>query len=212
MQGTLVLLMMKVPINLRHISAPPDTSSYSCTSFLFISRAKYRFAMSSHMIGQFRSPDYLKSFQTCLTLSPSAMASISSITDITTQAASSQDSVIPNNSLHISISPTMRYSGERGNLSRSFGTAFPLVVHRDLERQIIIVTEEPAFPIRLNHTLYYTLDEPDHWFNFDGQYRVGRWEGCSFPGSGIASERGGGMLNCIAEEGKRHEIGTKGDD
>ena len=137
----------------------------------------YQFGMTNHMRGQFRSPDSFEKFSvlfTCLSLLSSAMASISSITDITTQAASSKDSVIQGHALHISISPTMRYSGERGDLSRSFGTAFPLVVHWDLERRVLIVIEEPAFPIRLDHTLYYTLDEPDYWFNFDGRYGIGR--------------------------------------
>ncbi len=123
---------------------------------------EYQFGVTNHMRSQFRSPDSFEKFSvlfTCLFLLSSAMASISSITDITTQAASSKDSVIQGHALHISISPTMRYSGERGDLSRSFGTAFPLVVHRDLERRVLIVIEEPAFPIRLDHTLYYTLSQ-----------------------------------------------------
>jgi hypothetical protein len=72
------------------------------------------------------------------------------------------------------FSPTMHYPGECGDLSHSFGTAVPLVVHRNLEHQILIIIEGPTFPIQFNHTLYYTLNEPDYWFNFDGQYGIGQ--------------------------------------
>jgi len=57
-----------------------------------------------------------------------------SLTDITTQ---SFVSITESAAYRISISPTNRYSGDRADLDRSFGMAFPLIVHRDHERRTL---------------------------------------------------------------------------
>jgi hypothetical protein len=104
-----------------------------------------------------------------------SMASVLSLTDITNMSiTSSKYSISETTSHHISVSPTARYSGDRTDLSRSFGIAFPLVVHRDYERRVLTVIEEPGSPIIRESTFYYTTDDPAHRFNLEGKYGVGR--------------------------------------
>jgi hypothetical protein len=89
-----------------------------------------------------------------------------SLTDITTQ---SFISITDSAAYRISISPTNCYSGDRADLDRSFGTAFPLIVHQDLKHRILTIIEEPTFPIIRGMTYYYAVDEPSVQFNFEGR-------------------------------------------
>jgi len=98
-------------------------------------------------------------------------ASALSLTDITSQSFISMTGSV---AYRISISPTNRYSGARADLDQSLGTAYPLIVHQDLERQILTVIEEPSFPITCGKTYYYAADEPSVQFNFKGRYGISR--------------------------------------
>jgi len=80
-----------------------------------------------------------------------------SLTDITTQ---SFISITESAAYQISISPTNHYSGDHANLNQSFGTAFPLIVHRDHKCRTLTIIEEPNFPIIRGLTYYYAADEP----------------------------------------------------
>ena len=104
------------------------------------------------------------------TMSSNSVSALS-LTDITTQ---SFVSITESAAYRISISPTNRYSGDRADLDRSFGTAFPLIVHRDHERQTLTVIEEPTFPIIGGLTYYYAADEPGVRFNFEGKCGISR--------------------------------------
>ena len=94
-----------------------------------------------------------------------------SLTDITTQ---SFISITESAAYRISISPTNRYSGDDADLDRSFGTAFPLIVHRDHKHRTLTIIEEPSFPIVHGLTYYYAADEPGVQFNFEGRCGISR--------------------------------------
>ena len=94
-----------------------------------------------------------------------------SLTDITTQ---SFISITESATYQISISPTNCYSSDRDNLDQSFGTAFPLIVHRDHKHQTLTVIEEPNFPIIRGLMYYYVADEPGIRFNFEGRCEISR--------------------------------------
>src|SRR5882762_147392 len=88
-----------------------------------------------------------------------------SLTDITTQ---SFISITDSAAYRISISPTNHYSGDRADLDRSFGTAYPLFVHQDHKHRTLTVIKEPNFPIVRGLTYYYAADEPGVRFNSEG--------------------------------------------
>src|ERR1700676_3272905 len=94
-----------------------------------------------------------------------------SLTDITTQ---SFISITESAAYRISISPTNRYSGDCADLDRSFGTAFPLIVHQDHKHCTLTIIEEPSFHIVHGLTYYYAADEPGVRFNFEGRCEISR--------------------------------------
>jgi hypothetical protein len=96
----------------------------------------------------------------------STSASALSLTDITSQ---SFISFTGSAAYQILISPPNCYSGDCADLDHSFWTAFPLIVHWDLECQTLIIIEEPNFPIIHGMTYYYVTDEPGIQFNFEGR-------------------------------------------